>query len=888
MRRAVRAWLRRAAGVFTRGRTERELAGELQSHLELHIADNMRRGMSEEAARRDARLRLGGMEAAKEAYRDRARIPALETTMQDVRYAGRMLRKNPGFTAVAVATLAVGIGANTAIYSVVNAVVLSPLRYMEPERLFVLQEIIPKMRDRYPLLPANAGHFTEWRKRLRSMEDAAAVDFRTITLSGSGEPERLGGALVTANLFEVLGVPAAVGRTFVEGEDKPGKDEAVVIAHSLWQRRFGKQATVVGSKVVVDGVPHTVAGVLPDWFVFPSPPELMPLGPSHPRPELFQPLVFSPDVLNSAGEFNYGVIARARRGAGRETLAAELNVVQAQIGRGSKYPTELEGWVAPLQSQMIRGVRDGLWLLMLSVGAVMLIICVNMANLLLARTTTRQREFAIRAALGAGRGRVVRQLLTEAMLLALLGGAAGGVLAVWAKDALVRLAPVDLPRVTEIAVDAGVLGFAFAASVVTGLLFGAAPAWRLYRMAPNASLGAAGRSAAGGSGGRTRNVLVAAEVALCTVLLIVSGLLLGSFARLMAVDKGFDPRHVIAADLNLPATRYTKGDERVRFFERAVEEMRSLPGVESAALITVLPLHGTASVNLMSPPGDKRPPFERPIAKYSFVSPGYLETMHIAIRQGRSLEEKDRGRRVAVVSEYTAAKLWPGENPLGKKFHAGDTDNPLFEVVGVAADVRAVSLNEEMGLAVYTPVWGRGPSEAAIVMRTRADAGRLAGAVRDRIRRLDAEVPAPRLREMTAVVSDSVANRRFQLRAVLLFAALAVGLASLGIFGVVSYSVSRRTGEIGVRMALGASAAQVRAMVLRQGMLPAAAGCAVGLALAAAAARGLRALLFGVAPGEPAIYAAALALLGGVTLAACYLPARRATRVDPMVALRYE
>jgi predicted permease len=810
-----------------------------------------------------------------------------DSVLQDLTYAVRALRKNPGFSAACLGTMAIGIGATAIVFAVLHAIVLKPLAYREPDRLYVIHEIIAQVADRIPMLPANAGHFAAWRKT-GAVEDLAAVRFVADDLtSAGGEPERIGSAKATANLFSLLGVTPQLGRTFTPSEDQPGRDDAMVISDGLWRRRFGGDASALGRTVHLGGRPFTIVGILPPSFRFPNHGQLNVVTDSSPMPDIFRPMAFTESEIATPGDYSYNVLARLHRDWTPERTRDALNATQAALAKHSPEGLrDLTVSLAPLQTFVVRNVRDSLWLLMGAVAMVLLIICVNLANLLLARHARRRQEFAIRAALGAGRARLLRQLTIESLLLAVIGGGLGLFAAWLGLGAALHAVPVDLPRGQDVSLSATVILFAFGVSVLAGLTFGLLPALRLHATPPSAALKSGGRTTSDDpAGARARRALVSAQVALCTMLLVTCGLLLVSFTRVMAVDKGFAVERLASVELTLSRTRYPATPARVAFFDHLLARLQSAPGVSSAALVSVLPLRGLDKGSMITLPGDERPIFERPLAGYMRASPAYFQTLGIAVLQGRAFEEGDRTRHVAIVSAKTARELWPGANPIGKTFRE-DKSRPFNEVIGVVADVRTTSLESDSGLMVYQPYWQDDSSRNTIVVRTSLDAAAIAPALRAAVRELDSEVPIPRVLTMQTIVSDAVANRRFQLSVVTLFALCAVALASLGIFGVISHLVAQRTSELGLRMALGAQASDLRRLVLGQGLRPVFVGLAIGAAGALAAGRALRSLLFGVSPTDPAIVLGAVALLMACAVAACYLPAQRATRIDPLKALR--
>ncbi len=795
----------------------------------------------------------------------------------DIRYALRTLLRERGFAAMVVLSLAVGIGANTAIFSVVNAVLLRPLPYRDPERLVTIREV-PKLAHLYPSLPVNLNHYLEWRKSCSALESVAIMVQSAMNLTGAGEPERLISARVSANTFQVLGVNPQRGRGFLMEEEPEGRDHVVVISASLWKRRFNGDPAVVGRKIVLDGSPTLVAGVLPPGFQFPGMAD---------QPDVFKPLGYSKDDLEEIeGDFNYDSIARLRPGIAPGRAIAELNVIQAEIS--TRMPEKMDMHVAmtSLHEEITGHVQRGLLVLLGAVGAVLLILCVNLANLSLARAAGRARESAIRTALGAGRTQLVRQTLTESLLLALIGGALGIALAWWGVDLLVRAAPADLPLLTAVRLDGRVLSFALFISLSTGLIFGILPALRSAGAQPREALKSGSYTTTESRRGvRVRNLLVAVEAALSAVLLITAGLLTGSFVRLMHVDKGFDIERVISVRLSLPSTKYTQDAQMTAFFERVLDGTRALPGVLSASFVSSLPLRGETWMDLVAPEHDQRPLFERPMVNVRFVTPGYFQTLRIPFREGHTFDDSQRLRKVAIVSQGTARRLWPGQSALGRRMLH---NNETVEVIGVTADIRSTSLDKDPVPIMYLPDWQRPRLAASLLVRTAVDPHGTAAALRQVIRQVDADVPVPQMRTMQQVLSDSVAERRFQMLLVMLFACAALALAGFGIYGVVSYSVARRRQEMGIRMALGAGAAGLERMVLWQAIRPVAVGLAVGVAAALAAGRVLSSLLFEVSARDPATIGGVALVLLLVSAAAALPPARKATRVDPLSALRFE
>jgi putative ABC transport system permease protein len=810
----------------------------------------------------------------------------VEVFWNDLRYALRNLARDRGFAIVALLTLALGIGANTAIFSIVNSVILRPLAYRNPDRLFTIHEMIPKVNNLYPELPVNPLHYLEWRKRCTSFEQVAEFGTYAPNLTGMGQPEQLGGARVSANFLSMFGVQPQLGRGFLEEEDRSGRGDVVILTDSLWRRRFGADRSIVGKKITLEGSPHVVVGVLPAAFHFPNGHQLDSLIAFSEKTEIFRPLALDLQKGDMEGNFNFAAIGLLKKGASRERALAELNVVQADLDKTFRDKTDLKAALSPLQDHMVGPVRRELLVLLGAVGAVLLIVCVNLANLSLVRGAGRSRESAIRAALGAGRAQLLRQPLIESLVLAVMGGALGVLLAFWATTLMVKSAPVNLPRLDEVRLDGYALAFALTISTITGLLFGMLPALRMARIAPQEVLKTGGRSATEGIRGmRLRGLLVSVEVGLSAVLLIVAGLLISSFARLMNVDKGFPVERLLAVDLNTAGARYHNDGARAEFYRRVVAGVQALPGVRSAGVTNGMPLGGETWVDVIWLPGDTRPMFERLTANSRFVNPDYFKTVGIPFRGGRPFEESDRGKEVVIVAQRTAEQLWPGQDPVGKRLYRGD--EKLREVIGVVGDVRT-TLQHGPVVTVYFPYWQESVSDAALVVRTAMDPRSVAAAVRSEIWKVDPEIPLQRIRTMEDVISEAAAPRRFQMLLVLLFAASALLLASLGIYGVVSYTVAQRTNEIGIRVALGAHTAAVYRMVLRQGLTPVVLGLVAGVAGALALGRLLTSLLFEVSPADPLTIGAVIAALASVAAFACTVPALRAARVDPMSALRYE
>ena len=805
----------------------------------------------------------------------------------DIRYAFRTLLRERGFATMAVLSLAVGIGANTAIFSVVNGVLLRPLPYRDPDRLYSIREVVPKLAHLYPSLPVNFSHYYEWHKHCSALESIALMRSSAPNLTGAGQPELLNGALVTASVFRVLGVNPQLGRGFLDEEDPEGHNQVTVISDSLWKRRFGADASIIGRKIMLNGKPVIVVGVLPPGLRFPSPGGPLASDGLGPKTDVFQPLGYSKDDLeDTTGDYNWSAIARLRPGVSPRKALAELNVIEAEISGRIPEKMDLHAEMTSLQEDIVGNSRLGLLVLLGAVSAVLLILCVNLANLSLARAAGRARESAIRTALGAGRWQLVRQTLTESLVLALAGGLLGTALAAWGVRLLVGAAPLNLPRLAEVRLDERVLGFALLVSIVTGVAFGILPALRSAAPNPQEALKSGSYTTTEGRRGvHIRTLLVGVEAALSAVLLITAGLLIGSFVRLMHVNKGFDIERVLAVRVAVPPAKYAKEAQQTAFFDRLLEKTRPLPGVLSAGLVSALPLQGETWIDLAAAEGDQRPLFERPMVNVRFVSPDYFKTLRIPFREGRPFEDSQRHRKVAIVSQGTARRLWPGQSALGRGMQHNEM---LEEVVGVTADVRSTSLDKDPVLIVYVPYWQRPRLSSSLLVRTAMDPRGIAAGVREAIHQVDADVPVPEMQTMQEVMSDSVAEPRFRMLLVGLFATGALALAGFGIYGVVSYSVARRRTEMGIRMALGAGAAVLERMMLWQGIRPVVAGLAVGIAGALVAGRILSSLLFQVSARDPLTIGGVALVLLAVSVVAALVPARRATHVDPMKALRFE
>jgi predicted permease len=814
----------------------------------------------------------------------------MEILWQDLRLAIRSLARNPSFAIITSLVLALGIGANTAIFTVVNSVLLRPLAYHEARQLYLIQVIWPQMAKFYPLIPANLPGFLIWQKECRSFESIAIAEGASAGLTGVGEAVEIHGVRASANLFAVLGVLPKLGRSFRPEEDEPGRGRVVILTHQFWQSYFRGDTSAVGRTITLDGTPYLVAGVLPASFHFAA--QLGQLTNLGTHLDFFEPLNGpKEDEQDLIGEFDFAAIGRLKHGVSPQQALAELDVVQDQIARQAKDPgVSLKAALFPLESEVVGPARRGLVLLMAAVGAVLLIVCVNLANMLLARVPNRMREAAIRAALGATRWRLFRRILMESLLLGIMGGALGAWLGSLGVAWLIRVAPPGLPRLDEVHMDVRVLWFAVLLSLLTSALFGVLPAWRVSRNSPQETLKSGG--AAAGESRRTRRlreILIGLEVGLSSVLLIVAGLLTSSLFHLLRVNMGFATDRVLTADVDLPPRSYSEPPARLHFYNMLLDHLRTLPGVHAVGWVSRLPLGGETSVTGIDiPPGRPVPP----PANFRAASPDYFAAMGIPLVRGRIFNESDRSRNVVVVSESVAERFWPGQNPIGRTCLTYWGPKKEEEVIGVVGDIHTVKLDEPPVMMVYVPDWyggtGHVPQSAGVVVRTSADQRSVAAAVREAIHATDPEVPVVAMRPMSEIVSESVAPRRFQTLLALLFASSALFLASLGIYGVIAYSVEQRRHELGIRVALGAQYPALRRMVIRQGMIPVAVGLAGAVAVSFVAGRLIQGLLFAVTAFDPVTIGCVILLVTAVGMAACYVPARRAMYVDPMVALRYE
>lgn len=879
----LRSWSRTT---FRRSRMESEMDAELRFHIETFAEDLMSGGVPREEAMRRARIEFGGIERIKEEGREARGVKIMETLLQDLRYGARTLRKSPGFTCVAVLTLALGIGANTAIFSLVDGILLRPLPFAAPQNLVS----ITGTSGTFP-----KGGFAALREQMQSLDVAAYFEGHEFNLTGRGDPIRLSAVLVSAEFFSVLGARPEIGHAFYPGDDIAGRDNYVILSHSLWQQRFGGDPSILGRSIDLEGVNREVIGVMPAEFAFPSA-----------RTQVWLPLHNDPrdTIAYWAGDF-MPVIGRLRPGSTIAQARAEIRMFQLRVPKLFPWPMPAD-WnadisVVELRNGMVADVRGRLFLLLGAVGLILLIACVNVANLALSRAATREKEIAVRTAMGAERGRVIRQLLTESVLLALMGGVLGIILATQGLHLLKAALPADTPRLANAHIDWRVLAFTGGLAILTGLFFGLAPALQSSRAALAQSLNAATRGASVSISNRLRGALAIAEVAFAVLLVIAAGLLIRSFAALSRVDPGFRAERILTARVT-PNQAFCSDPSRcISFYRELLDRMQAIPGVNSVAVVNTLPLGGRVAKRSLEIENQPVPPGEAmPLFWMDVVTPDYLQVMKIPVVAGRgfTLADDSGNPPVALITATTARRFWPGRSPIGSHVRlSGDKD--WRTVVGIVSDVRAYDLQKNVpdwiNGTIYFPYatnatleGGRVPSDMTLVIQSSLEESQLQNVLRSRIAGLNPEVPATEVKTMRAVVSESVSTPASTTILFVAFAALALVLGLIGIYGVLSFLVSRRTREIGIRLALGAQRRDVLWLVMKEGAKFSLVGISVGLACALGITRLLATELYGISPADPATFVAAAVLMTVVTLLACYIPTRRAMHVDPLVALRDE
>jgi putative ABC transport system permease protein len=880
--RGLRAWCLRFIALFRTEQRDHELAEELESHIQMHIEDNLRSGMNPAEARRQALINLGGIEQTKENYRDRRGIRWFETLLQDLRFGVHVLRKNPGFTAVAVLTLALGIGANTAIFSVVNAILLRPLPFQDSGRLMMIWHTPPQKSfpgvARFAVSPAN---YLDWRSQNHGFDQMSAIGFRSLNLTGMGQPESVTGLAVSADFFSVLRIRPSAGRGFVADDDQPGRGNVVVVSDAFRQSHFGANENILGRTLKLDAQSYEIIGVMPPKFEFPS------------RVQLWMPLAWTDKERGVRGIHDYLVMARLKSGVDEEKAQSEMDAISDNLAHA--YPTDDAGWgaiVIPLRDSLSGSVRSALLVLLGAVAFVLLIACTNVANLTLARALGRRKEIAIRTALGASRGRVMQQVLTETVLLSVTGGALALLLAHFAVDSIAAFIGPWLRFSVEIGLDGWVLGFTLAISILTGIIAGLAPSWHLTKANLNASLKQGlGKTDSDSGGDRARNVFVVAEVALSLLLLVGAGLTIRTLYLLQNVNPGFDPHSVLTVPLAISDTKYPSADQQTNFFNNVLERVRVLPGVESAGAVNSLPFRGGSTQPIIAE-GQPIVPFaDQPEVAVRLISPGYLSAMRIPLEQGRDLTVTDNAESqpVILVSEALAKRFWPRENPIGKHVTLTFVPGPSREVVGVVGDVKLDGLDVTRPVeTIYDAMSQNAGTQMVLTVRTRSVSTSLTSAVTDAVHHVDPDEPLVGVVTMESIVDQSLGQQRLNVILLATFAGLALLLGAIGIYGVQSYAVRQRVREIGIRIALGAQRSDVFRLVLGHGLKLVLIGICIGLAASLGLSRLMASQLFGISATDPLTFAAVAIVLAFVALLACYIPARRAARMNPMVALRDE
>ena len=862
-------------------RVDQEFSEEIQAYLDMSTEAKLGQGLSPREARRNALLELGGVEQVEERVREIRMGRFIETVWRDVRTGVRALVHSPVFTVVTVLSLALGIGANTAIFSVVNGLLLRPLPYPQSEQLVDVWHTPPQQSfpglDKFSVSPAN---YIDWKAQSTAFEQMAVYSDIGLSLSTSNDPLPLIGGVVSSDFFSVLRTNAMQGRTFTPDEEQPGHDKVVVIGHKLWQRAFGANPNIIGQTVTLNSRTFTVVGIMPAGFEFPR------------EAELWVPLAWDDNDRKTRSIHDYLVIARLKQNVSLEQARAEMSTISSRLEQ--QYPEENTGWgaiVIPLREDIVGDVRTALLVLFSAVGFVLLIACANVANLMLARGANRQKEIAVRIALGAGRARLIRQLLTESVLLAVAGGLLGLLLAVWGSKMLVQLG--SLPNAGDIGIDTWALGFTLLVSFAAGIIIGIVPALQFTRTSISETL----KQGSGRTGGspikqHTRKALVVSEVALSLVLLIGAGLMIRSFWKLQNVNPGFDTNNALTMSLVLNWTRYPEPHQRLSFVDRAMEQIRAVPGVVSAGITTKVPLAGGGSTQPFSIEG--RPAgavAEQPMAQTRYISPDYFQAIGISLRQGRFFSDQDRDKSVPVIiiSEAMARRFWPGENPIGRRltptFHV---EQGPREIVGVVGDVKTTGLDTDSAAMMYMPYKQAPMPFMSFVVRTSSNPESLIQPVSKAIYSIDKEQALTNIETMDQVLRKSLSDRRFNMSLLLTFAGVALMLASVGVYGVMNYTVTLRRRELGIRMALGAAKKDVLRLVLGQGLALTLIGVGLGLIAAYGLTRLMASLLYGVTATDYLTFGSVSAVLVAVGVAASYLPARRATKVNPTIALRAE
>ena len=883
---------KRLSGLNLPPAQEAEIVEELAQHLEDVYERSIKAGTTESEAKRFALLELeddklrNEIQRSQKPFREQpvpgsGRSNVLADFLHDLRYAARMQLKNPAFTIVAVIALALGIGANTAIFSVVNTVLLRPLPYKDPDRLLMVWEDATKAG--YPRDTPTNANYIDWRDQNQVFEGMAALAYDSFNLTGAGDPERLPGRRVSASLFPLLGVEPQIGRVFTAAEDQPGSERVVVLSHGFWQRRFGGDSSIVGKALSLNDRSYTVVGVMPARFQLPASND-----------QVWVPIAFTPEEAADRTTHYLQVLARLKPGVTLSQAQTEMSTIATRLQQ--QYPqsnTDVGAVVTLLQEYVVGDIRPSLLILLGAVALVLLIACANVANLLLARAAVRQKEIAVRAALGARRWRLIRQFLTESLMLSTMGGIFGLAIAYGGLFLLKSFIPENISQAREISIDFKVLGFTLFVSLATAVIFGLAPAIQAVRFNQSETLKEGGRDAATGSSSkRLRSLLVTAEVAISLVLLIGAGLLINSFLRLRSVDPGFRVDNLLTMKIRLPYPKYQEAERRSAFYKELIQRVEALAGVRSAAVTTTRPLSPGSSIVVVFEGKPESPPGQQPTIVTRIISPGYFDTMDIPLLKGRQLTEQDTrtSPRVVVISEIMARRYWPNEDVIGKRIALGRVQKPedWIQVIGVVKDVRqrlATDPRPQMYLS-HQQTDFFAPED--LVVQTDVDPTSMAATVRNAVWEIDKDQPVSNIRTMEEILVDSIARQRFSMLLLAIFASVALVLAAVGIYGVMSYSVAQRTHEIGIRMALGAQTGAVLKLAVGYGMKLVMIGIGVGLVAAFALTRVMSTLLFGVTATDPTTFTLISLLLVLVAAIASYIPARRATKVDPIIALRYE
>jgi len=811
----------------------------------------------------------------------------------DVRDVLRGFRRDRLYVAAVIGTLALTLGASTAVFSIVDGVLLKPLEYREAEQLVSVREVVRQTSARRPSVPVNGRHFEEWRHQMKSFSVMAELDFRMGNLTGAGEPVQLSILRTRGALFDVLQTPVALGRGLNADDEDPGQPAVAVISQRLWRDRFNSDPNIVGRNLTLGGNPSTIVGILPQGFSLPAFDPLSGTGSLTASVDAIVPMRLNFQHIGWMGQFNYSVIARLRRGVRIEQARAELEVVQQAVTQIAQRETHeavtLGGTVTLLDESIVGRARLGLLLLLGAIGAVVLIACSNLANLSLTRTIGRLREAAVRTALGASRERLVRQVVIEQLLLAATGGALGLLIARAAIDFFVRTAPVDLPRVSEVAIDARVIAFAGAAAAAAGLVVSLLPAWRIAGREVQGALRSGGHGATDRGGQRIRATLLGLQVALSVTLLVVTALLVTSFIRLLRIDPGFSSSGVVAVEIAPLTVRYPDTPQRAALYDRILERVHRLPGVTSAAWTSLLPLSGETWVDVITREGDARAPFQRPSANYRFIAPDYFRTLSMTILRGRSIADTDRGGATVpvVISQRAAATVWPGEDAIGRIFLRADPgQEKKFEVVGIVADGRATALDRQSPLMVYVPYWFNNEGKSVLVLHIAGDAAAAIGAVRRAVKEVDPEIAIADAEPLAHVVDRALAGRRYQVWLFVAFGLVALVIATIGVYATTAFAVSRRRREMNIRVALGARASQVFGLVVGQSAAVLGVGLVAGCAGAAAISRVVASLLFEGRARDPLVMATVVVMVGVAGLAACATAAKQGLRINPAAALR--